>query len=145
MSTEVRSYNSSRVLIIVGGIPLTGLATDTFVEIAPAADRVSASVGADGEVARSINPNRMHSVTITLQGTSFSNDVLSGLAAVDEATDGGGVFPLLVQDLSGRTMFAASQAWISALPSITFGSEASDREWGLMTGRPSVFMVGGNG
>lgn len=144
MSTEARTYNSSRVLVVVGGIPLTGLAEDTFVEITPAAARVTASVGADGEIARSINPNRMHTVTITLQATSASNDALSGLAFVDESTDGGGVFPILIQDLSGRTMFAASQAWISSLPSITFGAEAGEREWTITTGRPSAFMIGGN-
>lgn len=144
MSTQLRNYSSASVLIVAGGIPLSGMADDTFVEIAPVADRVSAMVGADGEIARSINPNRMHTVTITLQATSASNDILSGLAAVDDMTSGGGVFPISVQDLSGRTLFAASQAWVSALPTITFGAEAGTREWTLTTGQPSAFMVGGN-
>jgi hypothetical protein len=144
MASEVRTYASERVLLIVGGIPLTGLAEDTFVEIAPSADRVTAAVGADGEIARSISSNRMHTVTITLQATSPSNDVLSGFMMMDKVTGGGGVIPVMVSDLSGRTMFAASQAWITATPSVSFGGEAGTREWTLATGEPETFTIGGN-
>jgi hypothetical protein len=143
MSTEVRTYASGRVLVLVGGVPMTGLAEDTFVEIAPMTDRVTSASGADGEIARSVSSDRRHTVTITLQQTSPSNDVLSAFATADLYT-GGAVIPVMVQDLSGRTLFAASQGWISTMPSITFGAEVGTREWGLTTGAPNIFTVGGN-
>lgn len=143
MSTEVRTYASSRVLVIIGGVPMTGLGPDTFISIAPAADRVTAASGADGEIARSVSSNRMHTMTVTLQQTSPSNDILSAFASVDDLT-GGAVIPVLVQDLTGRTLFAASQAWISGLPTIEFGAEAGTREWTFTTGAPNVLTIGGN-
>lgn len=143
LSNEVRTYASSQVLIIFGGVPLTGLAPDTFVSFAPSVARVTSAVGADGEIARSVSSNRMWAGTVNLQQTSPSNDVLSGFAAADELT-GGAVLPLLIQDLSGRTLLGFSQAWISALPTIEYGSEAGTREWGFETGAPNVVLIGGN-
>lgn len=144
MAGEVRTYNSARVLVLYGGVPLQGFAEGTFVEIAPMADRVTSKAGADGEVARSIVPDKRHTVTITLQQTSPSNDVLSASAHADELSGGGLPAPLLVQDLSGRTVFATDVAWVARAPSLTFSAESGEREWAFETGRPSVFFVGGN-
>ena len=144
MAGEVRTYNSARVLVLVGGVPLQGFAEGTFVNIAPQADRVTSKSGADGEVSRSISSDKRHTITVTLQQTSPSNDVLSGMALADELSGGGFPVPFLVQDLSGRTLFATDVAWVSRAPNITFGVESGDREWAFETGRPSVFIVGGN-
>jgi hypothetical protein len=143
-SKEARSYVSSRVLVLVSGVPVSGLAEDTFVTIAPMSDRVTSAVGADGEIARSINPDRRHTITLALQQTSASNDVLSTLAAADELSDGGSVFPVMVQDLSGRTLAAFSQAWISRMPDIAFGPTSATREWTLEAAAPTLLTVGGN-
>jgi len=140
---EVRTYAPDRILVLVGGIPMNGYAEDTFVEIAPAADMVTSQSGADGEVARSLSTDRRCTITITLQQTSPANDVLSGWLATDQMT-GGTMFPVAVQDLRGRTMFAASQAWISRQPTVGFGREVGTREWQIQTGPPSVYFVGGS-
>ena len=143
-STEVRTYNPDRVTVIVGGAPMQGFGEDTFVEIAPLADIVTSKAGADGEVARSIGTDRRHTVTITLMQTSPSNDVLSGLAKADQLTCGGAAFPILVQDLCGRTMFMAASAWVSQMPTQTFGREVNERQWQITTGAPTINLVGGN-
>lgn len=144
MSSAVRTYNPARVLVLVGGTPMEGLGEDTFISIEPSADLITAKVGADGEVARSIGTNRMHTVTLTLQQTSPSNDILSGLAATDLLTCGGAAFNLTVEDLCGRTMFFAATAWVSKQPNTTFGRETGEREWQMATGTPGIFTVGGN-
>ena len=143
-STEVRTYNPDRVVVIVGGVPMQGFGEDAFVEIAPMTDIVTSKAGADGEVARSISSDRRHTVSITLLQTSPSNDVLSGLAKADQLTCGGATFPMMVQDLCGRTMFMAASAWISQLPTQTFGREANERVWTITTGNPTINHVGGN-
>jgi hypothetical protein len=143
MANEVRSYASDRVLVIYGGVPLTGLSPDTFVSFGPVAPRFTSEVGADGDVARSRSSNKMWTGTITLQAVSPSNDVMSTFATVDDLT-GGGTYPLIVQDLSGRTLLAFSQTWIAGYPTIEFGSEAGSREWGIECMAPTVVTIGGN-
>lgn len=141
--TTVRTYSPERVIVLVGGVPMTGYADGTFVEITPLADLSTMQVGADGEVARSISTNKCCTVAITLQQTSPSNDILSSMIEVDALT-GGVLFPVTVQDLIGRTVFAVSQAWISARPTLTFATEVSDRSWTITTGGPSVWFAGGS-
>lgn len=143
-SNAVRTYNSDKVIVTIGGIPMTGLADGTFVEISPLSDSVSSQAGADGEVARAISTDRRHNVSITLQQTSLSNLALSGMFELDQASSGGSMAPVLVQDLSGTTVFAAAQAWIKRPPNIVFSKEIEGRQWQLETGRPSVYLVGGN-
>jgi len=144
MATEVKTYNPQFVLVTVAGVPMGGYADGTFVEVAPMSDASSSQSGADGEVARAIGTDMRHTVTITLQQTSDSNDVLSGIAERDRQTRGGAMVPVLVQDLTGRTLFLASQGWISRRPNLALAKEIQDRAWQLTTGEPSVFVEGGN-
>ncbi len=141
--STVRTYSPNQVIVLVSGAPMTGFADGTFVEITPSNDLSTMQVGADGEVARSISSNKTCTVAITLQQTSPSNDILSGLIEIDSLT-GGVLFPISVIDLRGRTVFLASQCWINKRPTLTFGQEVSDRTWELTTGAPSVWFSGGS-
>ena len=144
MTAEVRTYAPDKVLVIVGGVPVTGYADGTFVNIEPMSDRVTSQAGADGEIARAVSADKRHTVTITLQQTSPANDTLSGFAAADSISGGGIMFPVLIQDLLGRSMFAAAQAWVAKAPARGYGKDISNREWVLHTGEPSVNSYGGN-
>lgn len=141
--TNVRSYSPDKILFIVSGIPIVGYGPDTFLSVEPLADLSAIQVGADGEVARSISTNKCCRITATLQQTSPSNDVLSGIMELDAMT-GGNLFPVTVQDLLGRTVFMAPQAWVSTRPNLTFGAEADVREWQILTGAPAVWFAGGS-
>lgn len=143
-SNEARTYNSDKVIVTIGGIPISGMADGTFIEISPMADAVTSQSGADGEIARAISTDRRHSVTLTLQQTSISNLALSTLFELDQASQGGAMAPILVQDLSGTTVFGVAQAWIKRPPNIVFSKEVESRQWQFETGRPSVYLVGGN-
>lgn len=140
----VRTYNPSRVVVVVGGFPVSGYADGAFVNITMPADGVTAQVGADGEIARAINTDRRCTVTITLQQTSPSNDFLSTLFNVDILSCGATMVPILIQDLCGETLFMASQAWIVKMPDLEFAKEVGNRAWQLMTGTPAVYLAGGN-
>jgi hypothetical protein len=139
----VHSYAADKIIVIVSGILMTGFAAGTFVNIEPNADLSTMQVGADGEVARSIGTNKTCKITITLQQTSTSNDVLSGLMEVDALT-GGTIFPITVQDLRGRTVFMSPQSWMSKRPAISFGVESGDRAWEMGSIAPAAYFVGGN-
>ncbi len=141
--SSVYTYSPQQVAVIVSGLQITGFADGTFVEISPSADLSSFQVGADGEVARSISSNKTCVVSLTLQQVSPSNDILSGMIEIDSLT-GGVLFPVSVLDLRGRTVFVASQCWISKRPTLTFAQEVTDRVWEITTGAPSVWFSGGS-
>jgi hypothetical protein len=143
MST-VRTYNPSRVVVVVGGFPVSGFADGAFVDIVMPSDGITSQVGADGEIARAINSDRRCTVTITLQQTSPANDFLSVLFNTDILTCGATMVPVLIQDLCGETIFMASQAWVVKMPDTQFSKEVTTRAWQLMTGAPAVHVVGGN-
>lgn len=136
------TYDPKKNLVIFGGIEIKGFAEDAIIEAEPLGDGMTTVVGCDGETARSIDPNQNWRMTITLLATSKSNDYLSAIHVADKNT-GKGILPLLFKDLSGRTTFFASQAWITKLPNISRQKEVGECEWILETGPADVF-VGGN-
>lgn len=140
---EVRTYDAKRVVIVIGSHLVKGYAEDTFVSIEPSGDGTQAVSGADGEVGRSLSNNPLSRVTLTLQQTSESNDFLSTLLRMDRASGGGGIVPLVVQDLRGTSLFSASQAWIVNKPTQEFGSTIGQREW-LLDAVETESNVGGN-
>jgi hypothetical protein len=140
----MRSYNSSKVIVIFDGFQLTGFADGTFVGIVMQNDGITTQVGADGEIARAVNTDRRCTVTVTLQQTSPANDFLSTMFSIDVLTCGGRVGPILVQDLCGTTLFAASEAWIVKPADAEFGKEILTRAWAIHTGAPATYNIGGS-
>lgn len=140
---QVRTYDPKRVIITIGSHTVTGYGEDTFVSVEPEGDGTAAIAGADGEVARALNHNPLHTVTITVLQTSPTNDYLSRLLALDRASGGRGVVPMQIRDLIGTTVIAGSQAWVVNTPSVEYGNEVGEREWELMLVANTV-NIGGN-
>ena len=138
----VETYSPKKVSVIFGAVIVTGFAEGTFINIERNKDAFTLATGADGEVSRIHSPDKSGKVTITLQQTSDSNDLLSVLAIADENTLQGQV-PLLVKDGNGRTLVAAANAWIDKLAPSGFGDEMSTREWIVSCAELEIF-VGGN-
>ena len=139
---SVRTYDPKNVIVTIAGIPMSGFSDGTFLEV----DRNEATwntvVGADGFVTRGKTNNFTGTMTLTLKQSSPSNDVLSGLLALDEATNTG-VFPILVKDLSGNSIYFSANAWITQYANSTFGKDINDRQWTLMLDSADIF-VGSN-
>jgi hypothetical protein len=142
MAAGVYSYASDEVQIIVGGVPMSGLADGTFVSISRDEQAFTKVTGADGSTSRSKSANRAGSITITLKQTSPANDVLSGFMIADEQSNNG-VVPVMVKDTGGRTLHYASAAWVQKMPDQDFSKEISNREWVMDCARINSF-VGGN-
>jgi len=140
----MKVYDASEVTVSLGGVPLSGYADGDFCRIEEDADRFSDQVGADGEVVRSKSNDRRATVTIILQQSSDSNDVLSGIYTLDANSPNGlGVGALLIRDRNGRSIYTAGQAWIAKRPSVTFGKESGTREWKIRCAKLLPFD-GGN-
>ena len=137
------TYDPRRVIVIFGTKQLTGMAEDDMVTIEPLGDGAVQYVGADGEVARSMDPNRTYKVTVNLASTSKSNDYLSRIYNLDRQT-GKGILPLLVKDLSGTTLLSADEAYIHNLPEAGKNREIASQAWEFHTGNVDDIIIGGN-
>lgn len=139
---SVKTYSADQVTVLIGSHIVSGFADGTFIQIEENGNGVTSVAGADGEVARSMSTDPRKKITLTLLQTSDSNDVLSAAYNLDRTTKNATI-PITVKDLRGRTMFAASTAWVMKQANVEFGKEVGSREWTLETA-DGAFFVGGN-
>lgn len=139
----VFTFDPKSVIITIGGVPMSGFADGTFLEITADNQQFSKVVGADGFTTRVKSNNYGAVMTLTLAQTSPSNDVLSGILALDRAQNAG-VVPVLIKDMSGTTLVFSSTAWIQQFPDMAFGSEINNRAWTIDLADIDIF-IGGNG
>ena len=139
---SVKTIDPFKVVTTFGGNIISGYADGTFLNISRPEDMFVTTVGANGEVVRVKSNNTMTEITLTLLQSSLSNDILSGIAVLDEISNLG-VLPFAVKDLSGLTTFFAGDAWIKKFPDQEFGKEAQNREW-VFTSAQSLIFIGGN-
>jgi hypothetical protein len=113
-------YSSEDVSIAWTGIPLTGLAADSFVTITPTEDVMQGSTGSDGLSEVSYSPDKTGTVTIDFQQGSVSARLLA--ASVELRTVG----DLTIVDPSGSIFAQCKDARIMSRPEITRGVNAGD-------------------
>lgn len=137
----VRTYSPDQVKVAFGPAIVSGFADGTFIKIEQMTDGVQSESGADGEVARAMSTDRRHRVTVTLQQTSPVNEAFSAIYLQDRITYTGTV-PMVISDLSGKTLFEAGSAWIIKMPDAEFSKGFSNREWVIETASAN-FVIGG--
>lgn len=123
-------YDASQVTVVFNGAILSGYADGTFVTVNFDEQQWNKTTGADGLTQRSKTGNYAGNVSVTLLNGSASNDVLSAAWNADRVGNNG-KGPLIVRDLSGRTIWSAKNAWVQQMPSQGFGKDAENREWVL--------------
>jgi len=139
---SVRQYDPAEVLVTVDGQAITGFADGTFVETARNSDLFELTVGADGEATRTKSNDLSGRITITLQQTSPSNDILNDLATADEQSNQG-VFGSQIRDNSGGTLASGQRSWIVKKPDAAFAKTTENRVWIIETNE-LVYDVRGN-
>lgn len=138
----LRTYNPAEVTVAIGGAIMSGYTDGTFVEIARNSPSWITAVGADGTVTRGKSNDRSGSLTLTLKQSSPSNDILSGILIADELSNRG-VFPVLVKDLSGTSIFFSAQAYINTFATASYGKDIADRTWTITLADVDM-LVGSN-
>ncbi|WP_302485738.1 phage structural protein [uncultured Megasphaera sp.] len=141
--SDVLTYDPKKNIIIYGGRQLTGFAEDDMITINPLGDGMQIYSGADGEVGRSVDPNRTFEVKVSLAISSKSNDYLSECYNKDRRT-GSYMLPLTIKDLSGSTLFFAKQAWVQNFPESKRGRKIDNQDWTFNTGQVNDPVIGGN-
>lgn len=124
-------YSASRVIVIVGGVIVTGFGEGDFITATYDEDRYMTKAGADGEVGVAENTNMMGTVEITVSSTSAANGQLSELFNLGIRGSKFKTVPVRVTDLSGNSVIEASNAWIKTPPDFTYGKEITERVWTL--------------
>jgi hypothetical protein len=139
----VLTYDPKKVIVVLGNRTITGFAEDDMITIAPHGEGMQLFVGADGEVARSVDPDHTFEVTLHLSSVSQSNTYLSNLYTADRVT-GPFILPLLIKDMAGDTLFSAAQAWVANFPESTRSRTIGTQDWVIQTGQIDAPIVGGN-
>ena len=130
---RVTTYNPKKTTCALGRHIASGFADDSFITIEPAGDGTSYVVGADGEIARSIDPNNAYTVKIALLQASATNKYLQKMYDKDKK-DGTGTFPVNIADLLGNEKFTGSVAWVNKPASWVRGKAQNNREWEITVG-----------
>ena len=138
---SVKTYDAAKVLIIVNGIPIQGYAKGSFLKVSRDSPSFTKKTGSSGETARARTNDDSGTAEITLMATSLSNDALSALRALDEAT-GDGVGPFLAKDNSGRTIVDSESCWIRKQADYEASDEITDRVWVIDLDNANMFVAG---
>lgn len=136
-----RTYDPALVNVSFSGLPLNGLAPDTFLKVSRSEDSFMPTVGAGGEVARAQSRNRLGEVELTLMATSQANDLLSAIANADELS-GLGVGTIFIKELNGSTICMSESAWIKKMPDIERGKEIATVTWVFTCANLQMFIGG---
>ncbi len=78
-----KTYDPQLMSMVVGGLPIVGIADGTFIKAERNEDAFKQYIGTDGEAVRARQLNISGKITFTLKQTSPSNDNLSGLLDTD--------------------------------------------------------------
>ena len=134
MSRAIKqAYDPRQLMIAFGSYIPTAWPDGTFLTIERHGDGVRKVVGADGSVARSVDPDK--TATITIHGRWDSDSPKWAQETYDRDNEtGDGTFPVLIKDLRGGLVFSTEEAWVEQPPDDEFALEMSDRETVIATG-----------
>jgi hypothetical protein len=134
---SLKTFDPKAVIItltasVLGSITVSGYAEDSFLKIARAEDTFTGVVGADGkDYTRSKSNNKSGTIAFTVQQSSDTNQYLSQLQAIDEAS-GTGTFTVMVTDLNYNEIYASNDCFFSKPPDTDKGKASGDREWTIV-------------
>ena len=118
---------------------VTGYAPDEFLMIETEDEDWVTEEGADGQVVRSMIPNAIAKITLTLQQTSITNDLLTQLHACGKGFDtankvGLDIFtftvkPPLAYVGDDASLFSSANCYVSKIAPMTYAKESGTRTW----------------
>lgn len=139
------TWNGAELTVIVGVLPLTGLSDGDSVTARRNQPIYNSRAGNDGAVGRAKVTDKRGQVEVHIMQTSEMNDLLSTTFNLDSLSEEGSfVGPLIVKDLSGRTVISAGDAWLMQVGDVAFASgEVGERVY-TFEAADLVMVLGGN-
>lgn len=130
MAEPVITYAPDAVTVSCGGVSIDGFADGTHINIELDGEGTQVRRGNTGTVARSMTASRTCTVTLTLLQGSSGNRRLNALWAADQISKSG-IFPILIENLTGDELFVSSQAWIIKPAAQGLAATVETRQWRL--------------
>lgn len=139
------TWDGAQLSVVIGALPLKSLSDGDSVIFRRNNPLYNSRAGNDGAVGRARVTDKRAQFEIRTQQTASVNDELSAMFNMDSITEEGQfVGPIMVKDLSGRTVISAGQAWLMSLGDVGFESGAvGERTWTFECA-DSVAFIGGN-
>lgn len=138
----IANYMPDEVNCLAFGIPINGFADGTFITISKDKVPYSTTETADGSISRLYTNSQTYTISLTLHRGSTSNDVLTKLWLLDEATQRA-KFQLFIKDLSGTDLFFSTNTWIEGIPNMVQSTTFDSRTW-ILRSSQAVINVGSN-
>jgi hypothetical protein len=133
----VGTYDAKKVILTLGGVPISGYADGTFVQSDPNSETWFKHVGADGEVSRALSNDNTHTIQITLKQMSLSNTYLRTVMNADKLT-GLGMLPFTFTDMTTGESHFWPEAWVSTDPPTGRAKEETEKQWTIHTGQEAA-------
>ena len=128
---DVSTYDPTKLVVIVGGVIVSGFIDGDFITAKRDEDLYMKRVGADGHVARARNANKSGTIEITLLQSSPAVNELAALVALDNFYfDGDVLIPIsILSPGSNSELVVSTQSWLKTPPEMVFAKEVSDRKF----------------
>lgn len=127
----MKTYDLKWVILIVGGVAISGFGEEGGIEIEPAADIGDVTVGADGRAVMSRSNNRGYTCKITLMETSVAYRTLAGLMSAQQAAPA--ILPIgfLMNDVINGDMVSSPSPTFTKRPSMPKRKKVGERVFEL--------------
>lgn len=140
MPAPVLTYSPNDVKIVICGYTLTGILGVEFKYNNPP---FTLHQGIRGVHTRVFNKDQSGVVTLEVQQTSVTNDILTQILTQDRLNKSARL-DMSVQDTGGTTLWNTNQAYIPGYPSLKFSQGFENRIWTIDVLQLTDFVVGGN-
>lgn len=139
MTVQVKKISPKEGILAIGGLPITGYGTGTYLELVFPNPLYNETDGADGEIAiNEVATAFKADLTIQLLETATIQSALWALL-VSKVT-----FPIVFKDLRGVTVWESTDCWFKKPPDFTKDKDnAVNRAW-AMTLPEVIGLIGGN-
>lgn len=152
MASQLASYKPSSIVIAISHQTtntshiISGFVKDNPVSFEYPESSWTEKTLNNGETVRTHSKDDTLRMTVRLDQTSTSNDLLSALVKYDEKDPTGldGIFTCTFADKSGRTSAYSAQCFAKRPMSYEFSSDTSAREWIIVMTNAEQYM-GGSG
>lgn len=142
MALTGKIYNLKQVVLVIGGVPITGGYTDDAVTITPNADLYAPVAGADGNMVYNRVNDDSYTLSIMVSETSPAAALLDGVVQGALLANAVPSVPALLPGTMVDLLSGESVSWVSAVPlrrpDRSKGAAAGTRSYSFSLNAPAI-------
>jgi hypothetical protein len=138
MAGQMRTYSFTHHIIMVNGREMENFGEgDDVITAEYREDRVTDTVGADGNMQASVSANQSAEIMLKFLGTAPENDYLASLH--QQFVDGeiGGVSVVVLNAITGQGVVATT-GYIPKISNFSRGTNSQDTEWMIVVPKLAI-------